>query len=388
MKCTKCNHDYPDGYQFCPICGNKLSLSNISNHREYATKTTENAAHKQINTKYGKIQSFHEGLAVVCREEKYGFINLDGEEVVECKYYAAKNFSEGLAAVQKEYNGRWLFINHQGEEVISLPDEFSIGGYKDGFSDGLCAICCFDSENAELKYGYIDKQGNVAINAEFDMAFDFYNGLAFVSKNDSDGDSVGYYIDKTGSQAFAESYDGGGLDVDFKDGCAIVKPIGKNKRVINKNGECIFEFPTRVFWEHADSKYIFYGIKDNHGDYNKVVWLKQENLHQMRSYSSVVNIWGCFNENLMAVCSSKNKKWGFINEQWEETLPYIFDEAHNFKEHLAAVLQNGLWGYINTKGNLIIPYQYNKAEDFSEGRAVVEKDSIIMVVDNEGNRIV
>lgn len=55
MKCTKCNHDYPDGYQFCPICGNKLSLSNISNHREYATKTTENAAHKQINTKYGKI---------------------------------------------------------------------------------------------------------------------------------------------------------------------------------------------------------------------------------------------------------------------------------------------------------------------------------------------
>ena len=49
---------------------------------------------------YDDIGDFSEGLARVCREGKYGFVDKTGREVVSCQYDDAGDFSEGLARVE------------------------------------------------------------------------------------------------------------------------------------------------------------------------------------------------------------------------------------------------------------------------------------------------
>ena len=99
-----------------------------------------NYVHSQ-STDYAYVGYFHEGVAVVRREHNwwainndYGYIDEDGNQVIEFRYMFAEDFNEGLAAVSE---------------------------------DGK-------------KYGYIDHDGNWAIEPQFDYAEDFYNGEATV----------------------------------------------------------------------------------------------------------------------------------------------------------------------------------------------------------------
>ena len=64
---------------------------------------------------YGRCD-FKEGFAVVIKNEKFGFININGVEFIPAKFECALNFSEGLAAVKE--NNKWGFINKFGEYVI------------------------------------------------------------------------------------------------------------------------------------------------------------------------------------------------------------------------------------------------------------------------------
>ena len=59
---------------------------------------------------------FHEGLARVKKNGKYGYINKEGEEVIKCQYDDASNFHEGLAAVKK--NEKKYYIDNLGNELV------------------------------------------------------------------------------------------------------------------------------------------------------------------------------------------------------------------------------------------------------------------------------
>ena len=45
------------------------------------------------------------------------------------------------------------------------------------------------------KYGFINKKGKLVVNAIYDNAFSYENGLAYVAKG-----SNAYFIDKTGKK--------------------------------------------------------------------------------------------------------------------------------------------------------------------------------------------
>ena len=71
------------------------------------------------------------------RNGKWGFVNTDGEEVIKPTYAKAKSFSGGVGAV---YDGaQWGFINAAGEIVIAY--QYSDAGY---FNDSGC--CPIQSE--------------------------------------------------------------------------------------------------------------------------------------------------------------------------------------------------------------------------------------------------
>ncbi|WP_305257429.1 WG repeat-containing protein [uncultured Duncaniella sp.] len=110
--------------------------------------------------RYDQIDAFSEGMAAVRRDGKWGYINLQGEEVIPCQFsdeFPVGQFSEGLACVvddrsekdKKLWNKRVGFINKKGEFVITGDyfTEAPAGAvWEDeshklpSFKDGKCAV--------------------------------------------------------------------------------------------------------------------------------------------------------------------------------------------------------------------------------------------------------
>jgi len=88
--------------------------------------------------------------------------------IIPCEYVLAKDFSEGLAAVERSYLF-WGFIDKTGREVIP----FNYNRVK-SFSEGLAAV------KLNGKWGFIDKTGKVVIPFKFQRAESFSEGLAAV----------------------------------------------------------------------------------------------------------------------------------------------------------------------------------------------------------------
>ena len=77
-------------------------------------------------------------------------------------------------------------------------------------------------------------------------------------------------------------------------------------------------------------------------------------------------------ENYAAV--KKNGKWGFIDTAGREVIPFIFDDALSFGQHLAAVKHGEFWGYISIYGHVVIEPVFHEAKSFSGGNAPVLTD--------------
>ena len=69
-----------------------------------------------------------------------------------------------------------------------------------------------------------------------------------------------------------------------------------------------------------------------------------------------------------------NGKWGFTDTDGVEVLPFIFDDALSFGQHLAAVKLGELWGYVGLQGNIVIDAVFLEAKSFSGGSAPVLTD--------------
>jgi len=70
----------------------------------------------------------------------------------------------------------------------------------------------------------------------------------------------------------------------------------------------------------------------------------------------------------------KNGKWGFIDTNGVPVIPFVFEDAMSFGQHLAAVKIGDHWGYINKQGNVVIDAIFHNAKSFSEGSAPVLTD--------------
>lgn len=64
---------------------------------------------------YGYIGEFNNGLALVFKNNKAGFIDKQGNNKIQCKYDDGNVFSEGIAAVKRDR--KWGYINTQGKEI-------------------------------------------------------------------------------------------------------------------------------------------------------------------------------------------------------------------------------------------------------------------------------
>ena len=279
-------------------------------------------------------RNFHEGLALVGKNEdkKVFFINTEGKEAFPARYDMANDFHEGLALVgdfDKGYIGKKRYIDKKGNVVIAFTDKYYLGA---DFSEGLAAV--WEDEEHYGKHGYIDKKGNVVIPVQYERGTDsdginFHEGLAVVYKDGYEG-----YIDKKGNEVIPCKYEYASC---FQEGRACVKKDGKYG-YIDKKGNIII--PCIYEWANQFSEGYAFVSKDK----------DREN-------------WSCIDKNGKEVFSSNyDCISSYFHEGFARVNKKSKDDSYDWK-----------YGFIDTKGNEVIPCVYDFCEDFSEGLAVVGK---------------
>ena len=121
-------------------------------------------------------RSQNDSLAVFCSENKRGYYNMyTGEIAIPAQYRRAWVFADGLAAVQK--NGNIGFINHQGEAVIDFKYPYHGNPLSNFvFEDGHCVVA-----DTTGRCGVIDRKGAWLIAPEYDN-ISAYKEYAIVTK--------------------------------------------------------------------------------------------------------------------------------------------------------------------------------------------------------------
>ncbi len=108
---------------------------------------------RRVVAKFDSIEGEFEGLRVVCRDGRYGYIDYRGEEAIPPQYIWAEHFREGRAVVRAE-SGMGL-IDSRGGVVIPLKYSIVDYNFRSGYArvksdDGQWAIFNHNGEQVTL----------------------------------------------------------------------------------------------------------------------------------------------------------------------------------------------------------------------------------------------
>jgi WG containing repeat len=141
------------------------------------------------------LRSYHEGLAAVRIKDKWGFMDKRQRARIKPIYDEVRDFVDGRAAVRR--GADWGYIDITGKEVVwgfdgawdfDIAARTGLEGNKDKkLSTSLGLIRLGDA------YGYVNRSGDIVLEARYKSAHPFFRGLARVKCGNSFG-----YIDTSG----------------------------------------------------------------------------------------------------------------------------------------------------------------------------------------------
>ncbi|WP_211747721.1 WG repeat-containing protein [Paenibacillus sp. Marseille-Q4541] len=153
---------------------------------------------------YPFISNLHEKRAVYYEMKtngtdneviQYGYLDPEGNEIIPAQYEEANDYNHQKALVKKKEDEYGL-INETGEWLATYPYN-DVGSYGEGF--------LVFKETATGKYGYMDEKGSVIVPPSFTLAFGFNHGLAIVNTSDEAQPRYGL-INKQGTFVIAAEY--------------------------------------------------------------------------------------------------------------------------------------------------------------------------------------
>ncbi|ATD55613.1 WG repeat-containing protein [Clostridium chauvoei] len=183
-------------------------------------------AGNQITKKtYNYIGNFNNSRAVIGISGPndtylYGYIDLDGNEIIKPIYLNANDFSDDFSVVKLK-NGKFQLIDTNGNSIASFNYKF-VGSYSEG-------IMSF-SNNAYGPYGYIDENGDILIKPKFYSADNFKDGVAIVSTSENFNGPYGV-INKIGKYIYEPIYSN--IKSLSEKRLALGMPLGDIKDIVN-----------------------------------------------------------------------------------------------------------------------------------------------------------
>ena len=259
-----------------------------------------------INPQFEDADFFSDGLARVRSRGRTGYISKRGDFVIPATFRSGTAFNDGLALVVSD-GGHPTVINTNGEIQFVLYNMESVSA----FSEGLAAFRC-----EEGKYGFVDTFGNIFIDAQFENAMPFSEGLARIQQDGRFG-----FIDRIGRVAITPQFEYARC---FSDGLA-------------------------AFWQDG-----MWGYINNNG---RIVISPR--FSEARFFS-----------NRLAAVRNCELKWGFVDRSGEFEIRPQFHQAGNFfgsipllrsiahVRGIAPAQINNRWGFVNNSGEFVINPQF------------------------------
>ena len=315
-----------DGLEFIPV----------SNGNEYQFINEEGSI--LINPQFSKAGVHRDGLACVQMsgdEPLWGYIDTQGKYVVPSQYLRATSFSDGMAWTVPE-GGPPTAINTTGGVVFSLQDAERARW----FHEGLAAFSTL-VEGEGARWGFVNKQGAVAIAPQFDAVGDFSEGRCAV--RDASLDKWGY-IDANGAFVITPQFDNGAA---FRKGHAAVNSNGK-WGLIDQAGT----FMVNPQYDDAawDGELLLVAQGDRWG------WCDKEGTLLINpQFSAALG----FNGTDMAPVRS-GKLWGYTDREGKLVVNPQFDLALPFLGSTAMVRSGRQVGFIGTDGKFVINPQFKE----------------------------
>lgn len=252
-------------------------------------------------------------LYPVMKDDKWGYIDAEGNLVIDYKFDYAGFFTDGAATVR--IGGKESLMAPDGKFLIEPAYDFC-GNY----SEGLAHVVL--GEDGKSRHGFADLTGRVFFRDYFNNnTGSFHDGLACFEKNGKFG-----YVNTEGDIVIEPSYD---FAYDFSEGLAMVADMDKCG-FINMKNELVIPM---IYDHYPEESYLYQG----------------------------------FSNGLAVVCA--DGKYGYIDTQGNYRIPPKFGYAERFCEGLALVCEDGLWGYIDEKEDYAITPQFQYASSFSGGYA-------------------
>lgn len=251
----------------------------------------------------------------------------------------------------KKY-GKWGFITREGQWKIQARYEKAYH-----FTEGLAAV------KYAGKWGYIDNAGNWQIQPRFNQARPFKEGMAGVMSMNKWG-----YIDREGHWAIKPDY----IAISsFSDGTALIKSM-TGYQFIDKRGNRIITNIFRKALPFADGlAFVVYAGYQGYID-QKGNWVIKHNYEEAYSFS----------EGYALV--AKNGLYGFIDKGGSMAIDPKYEDAGFFREGMATVKVGSKWGYINRWGKMVIQPKFESTFAFYNGYAIVRLAGSYGMINRKG----
>ncbi len=326
-----------------------------------------------VEDKYDDLREFNEGLSAISVNGIWGYVDKSGNEVIPPRFRMVKTYSEGIAVTQ-DLNGKFHLLSGSGAVIADslVYDDIS------KFQEGKSVV------NRGYLFGYLDKNGNMAIEPTYEAARSFSDGLAMVQQNSKFGfidhnnavvvpiryDKIWYpeqgmiRFKKDGKFGFIglkskkEVFKGFASATDFQDDFAVVND-GNNFLLIDKVGK-----KRKLAYSYVDTggdgKWIYsaddrFGFLNNDGS---VLCLPQYDL-LMRYREGRAGF-------------AVNDIWGYLNEKGAIAIPAQYPLVWDFINGYARIIGRTGFGFIDRSGAEALPPQYMEVRDFSEGLARIQ----------------
>lgn len=138
--------------------------SNYDDYEEEECERIVNAIERKGSYEWISSLSCGEPLIGVIKNQKYGFVNTNGDIVIPVIYENATFFNADNHLLGVKKHGKWGFINHKNKVVIPFQydDVYCLQEGCDGFFNGLVSV----QKNG--KWGVVNTKNQIIIPFEYD----------------------------------------------------------------------------------------------------------------------------------------------------------------------------------------------------------------------------
>jgi hypothetical protein len=329
-----------------------------------------------IDCKYDNLRNIGEQLWCYQIDQKFGLVNRVGKEITPPHYLSIDDFRCGLASVIKKTDNTYSFfaINNKGEETISAS-----GNYFDLNNGFKYIITSYDENLQHYTFEVLNESNEFVFSRNCNRIYPFVEGRAiiehvirkefidtlFEAEVVTEIISQLEIVDTSGNVILSNSLGFIATEFAFSEGLLCVRNEEFKYGFVDLNGKLVIPF--EYDWAINFRNGIASVMKKTDVGETKWYYINKDN---QRLFDKEFDYILPFSEGYASVFT--NKGGILIDTTGRQVIRTKFDEIQGFSDGLCAVRKGDLWGFINTKGKVVIKPEYGYINlHFNNGYAIV-----------------